>query len=179
MDSLDVSGKIIDDLIEREGGYNRNNPADRGGPTKYGITKALLSSWRGVPATVDDVKNLTKGEAYSIYQEKFLKEINLDLIPDDVTRAHLFDAAVLHSPRRAITFLQETLGVEQDGLLGPKTLYALGYYLDHGGSWKEINDNLVKQRLGLVRNLAEKDPTQKQNLPQWEKRILGMNRYNP
>ena len=32
--------KYLDELIKREGGYV-NNPADRGGATKYGITEAV------------------------------------------------------------------------------------------------------------------------------------------
>ena len=35
---MDVD-ELIDELIEREGGYV-NHPADRGGPTKFGITEA-------------------------------------------------------------------------------------------------------------------------------------------
>ena len=32
--------ELIDELIEREGGYV-NHPADRGGPTRFGITEAV------------------------------------------------------------------------------------------------------------------------------------------
>ena len=32
--------ELIDDVIEREGGYV-NHPADRGGPTNWGITEAV------------------------------------------------------------------------------------------------------------------------------------------
>ena len=32
--------QYLEDLIKREGGYV-NNPADRGGATKYGITEAV------------------------------------------------------------------------------------------------------------------------------------------
>ncbi|EPH1975837.1 glycosyl hydrolase 108 family protein, partial [Acinetobacter baumannii 45002_8] len=32
--------QYLDELIKREGGYV-NNPADRGGATKYGITQAV------------------------------------------------------------------------------------------------------------------------------------------
>lgn len=32
--------QYLDELIKREGGYV-NNPADRGGATKYGITEAV------------------------------------------------------------------------------------------------------------------------------------------
>ena len=36
---MDVE-ELIDELIEREGGY-ANHPADRGGPTRFGITEAV------------------------------------------------------------------------------------------------------------------------------------------
>ena len=37
--------RIIDGLIVAEGGYV-DHPADRGGPTKYGITRKTLAAWR-------------------------------------------------------------------------------------------------------------------------------------
>ena len=36
---MDVD-ELIDDVIGREGGYS-NHPADRGGPTRWGITEAV------------------------------------------------------------------------------------------------------------------------------------------
>ena len=36
---MDVD-ELIDELIEREGGFV-SHPADRGGPTRYGITEAV------------------------------------------------------------------------------------------------------------------------------------------
>lgn len=38
--------EMIDAIIRREGGYV-NHPADRGGPTRYGITMATLSEELG------------------------------------------------------------------------------------------------------------------------------------
>ncbi len=40
--------QYLDELIKREGGYV-NNPADRGGATKYGITQAVAreNGWNG------------------------------------------------------------------------------------------------------------------------------------
>ena len=35
----DING-LIDELTEREGGYV-NHPADRGGPTRFGVTEAV------------------------------------------------------------------------------------------------------------------------------------------
>ncbi len=52
--------RIIDAILEREGDTYTNHPKDRGGPTKYGITRATLSAWRGVSVTAKDVKALTE-----------------------------------------------------------------------------------------------------------------------
>lgn len=40
--------QYLEELIKREGGYV-NNPADRGGATKYGITQAVAreNGWNG------------------------------------------------------------------------------------------------------------------------------------
>jgi lysozyme family protein len=48
--------RLLDEVIAREGGFV-HHPADRGGPTKYGITQATLPrsrsrtrrSWSGAP----------------------------------------------------------------------------------------------------------------------------------
>jgi lysozyme family protein len=67
MNAIDT---ILDEIIRREGGYV-NHPADRGGPTKYGITAQTLGRWRKLdrPATATEVKALTETEARAIYRQ--------------------------------------------------------------------------------------------------------------
>jgi|GEM_PF-4548155 len=50
---------LIDRLIDREGGFV-DHPADRGGPTKYGITLRTLSKWRGYPCSREDVEAMPR-----------------------------------------------------------------------------------------------------------------------
>ena len=61
---------ILDEIIRREGGYV-NHPADRGGPTNFGITAQTLGSWRklGRPATTAEVRALTEAEARAVYRQ--------------------------------------------------------------------------------------------------------------
>jgi lysozyme family protein len=112
-------------ILYNEGGYV-NNPADKGGPTHYGITQDTLASWRGHPVTVDDVKNLPMAEAISIYEKRYIVDPNFILISDIKLRTALVDAAVLFGPQTVIKALQGILGVKADGVLGNDTAAAAG-----------------------------------------------------
>lgn len=62
---MDVS-QLIDDLIDREGGYV-NHPADRGGATCWGITEAVARAhgYRGA------IRALPRDEAAAIYRRLY------------------------------------------------------------------------------------------------------------
>ena len=67
--------QIIADVIKREGSKYTNDPTDRGGPTKYGITLRTLQAWRRSQGQTrklqpHDVKILTREEAVAIYPEE-------------------------------------------------------------------------------------------------------------
>ncbi|MFZ2287603.1 MAG: glycosyl hydrolase 108 family protein [Bacteroidales bacterium] len=98
-------------LLGHEGGYV-NNPKDPGGETNWGISK------RSYPN--EDIKNLTQGRAKEIYYKDFWLPCHLDKLPTEV-RFDLFDAAVNSGPEQAIKWLQEAVGVTQDGAVGPIT----------------------------------------------------------
>jgi lysozyme family protein len=112
--------QILDGIIKAEGGGKfTNNPADPGGPTKFGITAETLGAWRnlGRDATAEEVAALEEPEAREIYRRRY--------IPAGITsaalRAVLADCAVLHGTRNATRMLQRAMGVEDDGVLGPIT----------------------------------------------------------
>lgn len=62
MGSLDLGFQLIDKVLAHEGGYV-NHPADKGGPTKWGVTEATARryGYKGVMA------DLTREEAIEIY----------------------------------------------------------------------------------------------------------------
>ena len=101
-------------LLGAEGGYTCN-PADKGGETKWGISK------RSYPNI--DIKALTQEQAKSIYMHDYWQPLQLELLPVEV-RYDLFDAAVNSGNRQAVKFLQKAAGVVDDGIIGTITLNA-------------------------------------------------------
>lgn len=104
-----------------EGGFI-SHPNDRGGATNYGITQRVYREWKSDP--VANVKDLTKGEASQIYFEHYWEPSKTGQLPESLRYIH-FDAAVNHGVARANKLLQAAAGVEQDGVIGNKTLDAV------------------------------------------------------
>lgn len=118
---------IIDEILRREGWPKFTNlPADRGGPTKGGIT---LETWRSLPgnelATAADLEQITEEQARSVYRQLYIIDPHFDQIDSNELRELVIDAGVNHGTRRAAKWLQAVLRLSQDGILGPITLAAV------------------------------------------------------
>jgi len=118
---------ILDEIIRREGGYV-NHPADRGGPTNFGITAQTLGSWRklGRPATAAEVQALMEAEARAIYRQQYITDPGFESITHPALLHLLVDSGIHSGPKRAVQWLQTALGVTADGVIGPKTRAAIG-----------------------------------------------------
>ena len=111
---------IISGILESEGGFV-DNPADRGGPTKFGITHRTLFAHRGRPVTRVDVEQLTEAEAREIYRRRFIVGPGFHRLSSPALRMVVVDCGVLHGERNAVRMLQRALGIRADALLGPLT----------------------------------------------------------
>ena len=109
-------------VLQSEGGYV-DHPSDPGGATNMGITIATLRTWRGRSVTKADVKALTRTEAAAIYRKNYWDAVRGDDLPRGLDLV-AFDAAVNSGPSRGARWLQEALGVNPDGVIGPKTIAA-------------------------------------------------------
>ena len=65
MDNANIDD-LIEDLVEREGGYV-NHPADRGGPTNWGITEAVARR----QGYVGDMNAMPQSDAAAIYKRLY------------------------------------------------------------------------------------------------------------
>ena len=101
-------------ILEYEGELS-NNPHDPGGLTKYGISQRAYPDLDIIDLTVEDAK--------AIYKRDYWDTIYGDLLPEGISTL-VFDSAVNQGPLRAIMLMQKALGVEADGIIGPRTLAA-------------------------------------------------------
>ena len=164
---------MISDIIRREGGFV-DHPADRGGPTRYGITHKTLARYLGRDVTTGDVRGLSRELAAEIYRRAYYLEPRIDALPSSV-RPFLFDCAVNHGPRRAIRFLQQVLNAAGfgplgvDGLSGPKTRREARKAEDAMGPW--FLAALAEERRIFYRLIVERDPSQRVFFNGWMNRV--------
>lgn len=155
---MHIIENYLDRMIAREGGYV-NHPADRGGPTKYGITLKTLAVWRNKVVTPRDVRELTENEAKHIYRENYYRKPGIDRLPR-LIQEHVFDIAVNSGPHKAVMLLQEALNIlgsslVVDGLIGRKTIGAAQLHYS-----PYVNNVLVHLRLGYYQSICDKRPSQ-------------------
>ena len=175
--------QLIEDIIEREGNYV-NHPADKGGPTRWGITHAVARR----QGYMDDIRRLPQSDAAAIYKRIYWLAPSFDRIAETAPKlaAELFDTGVNMGTGTAIGFLQRALNalnrngsdysdIVVDRRIGPATLLALGALLRKRG--KSGEDVLLKaiealQGAHYVR-LAETRPAQEAFLYGWLANRIG------
>lgn len=69
-----------------EGGFV-NHPADPGGATNWGITRAVLADWRKRPVSVEEVRTMPYSEALSIFKRKYWDPVGAEGMPKGVDLA--------------------------------------------------------------------------------------------
>jgi lysozyme family protein len=133
---------LIDNVIAIEGDYS-NHPADRGGPTRWGVTEAVARA-HGYSG---DMRRFPRSEAAAIYKRKYWSRPGFDKINKYVPglAEEMFDTGINMGPGIATGFLQRALNVLNrngrdfpdiavDRKIGGQTLRALEAYLNKRGS---------------------------------------------
>lgn len=151
--------KAIDGILDREGGYV-NDPSDRGGETKYGISK------RSYPFL--DIADLTRQDAIDIYCEDFWVPLCADQIVKQIVANVLFDFAVNTGRRRSIKLIQQITCVPIDGMIGPITIGAI-----NSADGEKLAMQYTLQRIQFYSTLASSRKSQRKFLTGWIKRALS------
>lgn len=159
----------LDLVFGHEGGYS-NRKSDAGGPTKYGITHRTLAAHRGVAmVTPDEVRNMSREEAAEIYRVGYWTQSGAHLLPSGLDYM-TFDFGVNSGPSRAVRYLQKTVGVAQDGVLGPQTLAAVKAYK---GGVRQLIKDYAAARMKFLRGLSSPATGFPKNGRGWTIRVTG------
>ena len=161
-----TTAEIIAGVLDREGAEYTDDPVDRGGATRWGITQDTLSEWRGKPVSKDAVAALTRAEAAEIYEHLYLVRSGFLHLVDERLRVLVLDWAVNSGIGTATKALQRVLGVPVDGVCGPVTLSAA-----NTSDPTAVLKQLGRQRQQFYVSIVKRDPEQIRFLAGW----LGRN----
>lgn len=141
-------------VLKHEGGYC-NHPSDPGGETNYGICK------RNYPHI--DIKALTKESAINIYRTDYWMRV-YDQLPYALA-AKTFDCAVNMGKAQAAKILQRALRVQDDGIIGKKTIAA--------ANEQPVTDVLVRmtaEQKAVYHRIVNNRPASAVFVAGWDKR---------
>ena len=168
---------MIEATIGKEGGYV-DHPADRGGPTRWGITQrvARANGYNG------EMRGLPRERAVAIYRQEYAVKPGFAAIAEIYPRLaeELFDTGVNMGPSRPSIWLQEWLNalnnggkhysdIAEDGDIGPGTLAALRAYKARRGA--EGEERLLQALNGdqavRYKQIARGNPSQEAFVYGW------------
>ena len=162
---------IIDKNLEHEGGYV-NNKNDRGGKTKYGITKPFMEDFKyALPGgKAIPIEDLTVDDAKKLYKAMW-DRYNLGHVRDKNVAYVIFDYMINTFYHTAAKRVQEVLNtggaaLKVDGHLGEKSLNAI-----HDSDYKWLIDEVLKNRHHHYREQVKDDYTQHEFYAGWMNRL--------
>ena len=161
----DLFLEAVEEVLRREGGYV-DDSLDKGGETKYGISK------RSYPRL--DIKNLTLEEAKKIYYRDYWVKNKCNVIFNYWLSSKLFDMSVNMGCKQAGIILQRSLrsvlGIKlsEDGIIGPQTLDAV-----RRGLPEQVLVALRSEAAGYYRSIVASDKSQQRFLTGWLNRAYA------
>ncbi|MEC8917801.1 MAG: glycosyl hydrolase 108 family protein [Pseudomonadota bacterium] len=180
----ELKRKLIAEVIAREGGYV-NHPADKGGPTCWGITLATARA-NGYDG---DMRALPREFAAKVYARRYWSPLALDEVAAyslDLA-AFLFDWGVNSGTGVAGEYLQRQLNVlndrerlyadiSVDGAPGGETLGALAAFRKARGERGVVllAETINARRIAFCAELAERKESQEAFAFGWFDRVLSL-----
>ncbi len=155
-------------VLRWEGGFV-DHPSDPGGRTSKGVTQRVYDGWRAERGLAPrDVKLIEDGEVEAIYESGYWLPPRCDALRQRLDLVQ-FDTAVNMGPRRAVCFLQRSLGCGVDGIFGPATEAAAA-----GCDLMATVDAYCEARLDYYRRLVEERPELQVFLRGWTNRVNAL-----
>lgn len=172
MDRFDIS---VGWVFDAEGFYS-NDPTDRGGATKFGISLRFLKQLprnegdlnRDGIVDAADVRFVTVDKAREIYLSEFWEPCRCSALPRPLDCV-MFCAAVNHGEHVAKLLLQSALGVKADGFIGRVTLAAA-----QAAQPAEIVPEYLARRAMFYADIVAADATQAKFERGWYRRLFRL-----
>lgn len=158
--------KLVPFILRWEGGFV-NDPDDAGGATNKGVTIATFRQFYGADATVEQLKHITDEQWFNIFKSGYWDRWRADEIACQ-SIANIVVDWVWASGSHGITQVQKILGVDTDGIVGPKTLAAL-----NGRPADPLFHQIRAARIAFVENIVRRKPSQRKFINGWKNRILS------
>ncbi len=136
---------IMNNRVKINEGEYINHPNDRGGETKFGISKRYHPN--------EDIKNLTRERANALLFKETWNWNGINTLPSEI-RGFVFDHGIRTSPQNAIETTHSALGINPVGdIIGKTTLSRLKNmdYNEFLHKYKELVKEQDKQRSGYGR----------------------------
>ena len=152
----------LPEILRHEGGW-ADHPKDPGGATMKGVTLATYRKYKP-GATKAQLRAISDADLAMIYRGGYWNKVKGDDLPAGLDLV-AFDAAVNSGPGRGARWLQEALGVNPDGVIGPKTIAAA-----NAAHKDAVIDRACDLRLGFLRQLG----TWKTFGKGWTRRVEGV-----
>lgn len=130
-----------------------DDPRDPGGRTNQGVTQATYNAWRKSRGlAISDVYAMADAERDDIYLHGYWIPCAGDELPSGLDLA-VFDAAVNSGVGMAARWLQTTLNIPSDGVIGPATKSAI-YNLAAEHDESSIIRRYCSLRMGSLERLS-------------------------
>lgn len=159
--------KYFPTLVNWEGSVFENVPGDNGGPTKYGV---ILSEWKAKgydkdgdgDVDVDDLKIINAKDASAIAKAHYWDKLKADLINNQSIAEFLVDFAYNCGVGVAARKIQECVGADADGSIGPNTISKI-----NGADQGKLFTDLKVKRINYYNAIVANNPSQKKFLIGW------------
>ena len=163
--------KLIPHITKWEGGAKyTNDPLDRGGATKYGITlNTLISNHydtnKDGKVDVNDVKALQLEDFKKILKSQYWDKWQADMI-NNQSLANLLVDWTWGSGKWGIIYPQRILNVPADGIVGDVTINAL-----NSANQRYIYNKVWQARKEFYEKIVKNNPSQSKWLKGWLNRL--------
>lgn len=144
-------------------------PNDKGGPTNSGVTLATFQSVFGSDKTVTDLRNMTESQWRIVMKGLFWDKCWADMIHNQSV-AEIFVDWCVNAGLSKIKMVQQMVGTNPDGIVGPKTIAAINR-ANQEALHRQIKLTRAKRYIAQI----EADKTQMGFFNGWFNRIIDFN----